>query len=79
MLTHIRLSAAKEAAVPRTIWLWDEADWPAMRRALSDTDWDATLALDVEAKVRALTSKLVSLQSQFVPHRQYLAKPTDPP
>ena len=78
VLTHIRLNAAREEAVPRTIWLWEEANWPALRQALSNTDWETLLVEDVEKKVSVLTSQLLVLQSQFVPHRTYLTKATDP-
>ena len=79
VLTHINLSAAREDAVPRTIWVWDKADWPSLRQALHTTDWESLLSGDVEEKTRLLTSTLLALQSQFVPHRSYLTKATDPP
>ena len=79
VLTHINLSAAREDAVPRTIWVWDKADWPSLRQALHTTDWESLLSGDVEEKTRLLTSTLLTLQSQFVPHRSYLTKATDPP
>ena len=79
VLTHIHLPAAREGAVPRTIWMWDKADWPSLRQALHTTDWEALLIGDVEEKTRLLTSTLLALQSQFVPHRMYLTKATDPP
>ena len=78
VLTHVQLNAAREEAVPRTIWLWEEADWPSLRQALSTTDWEALLVEDVEKKVSVLTSKLLDLQNQFVPYRTYLTKATDP-
>ena len=79
VLTHINLSAAREDTVPHTIWVWDKADWPSLKQALHTTDWEALLSGDVEEKTRLLTSPLLALQSQFVPHRLYLTKATDPP
>ena len=79
VLTQVQLTVAREAAFPRSIWLWEQADWPALRQALGNTHWEALLANDVESKVCALTTQLLALQSQFVPHRTYLAKASDPP
>ncbi|MPC78093.1 hypothetical protein E2C01_072570 [Portunus trituberculatus] len=31
VLTHVQLTAAREEAVPRTIWLWEEAEWPSLQ------------------------------------------------
>ncbi|XP_050690070.1 uncharacterized protein LOC126982212 [Eriocheir sinensis] len=69
--------------VPRTLrcqraFTCATANWPALRQALSTTDWEDLVAEDVEKKVNALTSKLLALQAQLVPHRTYLAKAIDP-
>lgn len=36
VLTQVKLDAAREDAVPRTIWLWERADWESMRHAMED-------------------------------------------
>ena len=79
VLTLIDLDTARESAVPRTIWLWDKADWPSMRQALHTTDWDTLLTGDVDEKTCLFTSTLRALQSRFVPSRTYLTKASDPP
>lgn len=62
----------------RTIWLQEEAIWPALKQALNDINWEALLLEDVEKKVYTITSKLLALKPQFAPDNTYLAKSTDP-
>ena len=78
VLTRVKLNAAREAAAPRSIWLWERADWAALRSSISHTDWDALLRGNAEEKACALTTKLLALQQQHVPSRMYLARPGDP-
>ncbi|XP_050698030.1 uncharacterized protein LOC126985992 [Eriocheir sinensis] len=78
VLARVELTTEREDAVPRTIWLWERADWPSMRHAVEDTDWVTLLDGDAEAKARALTTKLLALQQEYVPSRVYLARPSDP-
>ena len=78
VLTKILLHVAREKVAPRTVWVWEQANWRAMRRILAATDWQATLTGDAEEKARAVTSLLLTLQSRHVPHRTYLAKATNP-
>ena len=79
VLTRLDVGVTREEAVSRTIWLWDRADWPAMRRDLSQTDWASLLSGGAEEKTRALTTHLLNLQERHVPHRCYTTKPTDQP
>ncbi|XP_045111706.1 uncharacterized protein LOC123504866 [Portunus trituberculatus] len=74
---HVKLSMGREAAAPRTIWLWERADWEALRNNITNTDWDALLRGNAEEKARALTTKLLALQQQHVPSRMYLVRPGD--
>ncbi|XP_045130533.1 uncharacterized protein LOC123515742 [Portunus trituberculatus] len=78
VLARVELNATREDAVPRTIWLWGRADWPTMRRALEEINWGETLVGDAEEQARALTTKLLILQQQYVPSRVYLSRPDDP-
>ena len=79
VLTHVDVGVAREDASTRTIWLWDRADWPSLRQDLLCTDWPSLLVGGAESKVRALTTRLLALQQQHVPHRQYTTRPTDQP
>ena len=79
VLTQLDVSVAREEAVTRTNWLWERADWPAMKRDLSQTNWASLLSGGAEEKARAFTTHLLNLQEQHVPHRRYTSKPTDQP
>ena len=78
VLAQVELNTAREVAVSRTIWLWERADWPSMRQALVNTDWETLLEGNAEARVSAITTKLLALQHQHVPSRVYLTRPGDP-
>ena len=78
VLSQVELLAAREDAIPRTIWLWDRADWPSMKQDMKNTDWESLLVGDTDAKARALTTRLLALQQLHVPSRDYLSRPGDP-
>ena len=78
VLSQVELLTAREDTIPRTIWLWDRADWPSMKQDMENTDWEALLAGDADTKARALTTRLLALQQQHVPSRQYISRPGDP-
>ncbi len=75
VLTQVELSAAREDAVPRTISLWERADWPSIKHDMVHTDWEVLLVGDAEAKAHALTTKLLSLQQLNVPNTSLVCKP----
>lgn len=79
VLCELGLNPACEDASQRVIWLWEHADWRAIKQALADTDWHATMNGDVDQNVAALTTTLLSVQSQHVPHRTYRVEPRDQP
>ncbi|XP_063879419.1 uncharacterized protein LOC135110721 [Scylla paramamosain] len=78
VLASVKLDIAREAAAPRTIWLWEQADWASLRHNIVRLDWDALLISNTEKKARVLTTKLLALQQQHVPSRRYLGRPSDP-
>ncbi|XP_045103060.1 uncharacterized protein LOC123499311 [Portunus trituberculatus] len=77
VLSSINLSAAREEEQQRVIWLWERADWEAMKRSLSATDWHTVLTGDPHHDTIAFTTVLLSLQQQFVTHRVYTTNPKD--
>ena len=79
VLTQVDVSVARDEATTRTIWLWNKADWASLRRDLCHTSWTTVLQGGAESKARVLTSRLLALQRQHVPHRVYTSRPTDQP
>ena len=79
ILIQTEVGVARDETVSRIIWLWDRADWASLREDLQRTDWSAILSGRADAKARAFTERLKSLQHQHVPHRQYTSRPTDQP
>ncbi|KAG0709931.1 hypothetical protein GWK47_002646 [Chionoecetes opilio] len=77
VLAQVKLNMAREDAVPRTIWLWEMADWSSMRHAIDHMDWEALLVGDAEAKACAISSKLLDLLQQHIPSRKYLTRHGD--
>ena len=77
ILSEFEVLSVREDAITRTIWFWDRADWPSMTQDIGNTDWEALLVGDVNAKARALITKLFALQQQYVPGRKYLSRPGD--
>lgn len=61
ILGNIKLNIEKESAVPWTIWLWERADWPAMKNAMDNTDWETFLVGYTDDKARYFTNKLLAL------------------
>ena len=79
VLCTLGLNPAQEEDSQRTIWLWERADWQAIKETLAATDWDATFSADVNHTVDAFTNILLSAQTQHVPHRTYQTEPRDQP
>ncbi|KAG0725267.1 Retrovirus-related Pol polyprotein from type-1 retrotransposable element R1 2 [Chionoecetes opilio] len=79
VLSHIGLDPASEETCQRVIWLWDRADWLAIKRVLSDTDWAAALCGAVDHNVATFTAILLAARAQQVPHRVHEAEPRDQP
>uniref|UniRef100_A0A0P4VP62 Endonuclease/exonuclease/phosphatase domain-containing protein n=1 Tax=Scylla olivacea TaxID=85551 RepID=A0A0P4VP62_SCYOL len=50
VLARVKLDIAREAAAPRTIWLWEQADWASLRHDIVRLDWDALLIGNAEEK-----------------------------
>ena len=79
ILSKINLSPAREDDNPRVIWLWEQADWPAIQQALANTDWNTVLTGNVDQDVNTLTSTLTDLQQLHVPNRMYSTNSKDQP
>ena len=79
VLSHLGLNPASEEPSQRLIWLWDKAEWPALKRALADTEWDTKFNGNVNDDTAAFTATLLAAQTQFVPHREYRVEPRDQP
>ena len=79
VLTTLTLDPTREEERRRTVWLWDRADWGAMRRALREVPWDTALTGDPHRDVSAFTTILYDLQQQHVPHKSYKTGPKDQP
>ena len=77
--TLLNIKAMREEESNRTTWQWDRGDWQGLRAALVRTDWDNILVGDVDNQAQSLTQLLVSLQSDFVPHKDFNTKPSDQP
>ena len=77
--TLLNINAMREEAAARTVWQWDRGDWHSLCAALDRIDWDNTLVGDVDDQAQSLTQLLLSLQTEFVPHKDYNAKPSDQP
>ena len=77
--TSLNIKATREKEATRTTWQWDRGDWNGLRAALDRIDWDNTLVGDVDDQAQSLTQLLVSLQSEFVPHKDFNTKPSDQP
>ncbi len=77
VLTQVDMGVARDEATTRTVWLWDRVDWGSLRRDLRRSDWPSILQGGVEVQARAFTSRLLALQEQHVPHREFVARPTD--
>jgi len=79
ILTWLNIRAMREEAFTRTVWHWGRSNWQGLRDALNETEWNNILAGDVDDQAQALTRHLVTLQSDFVPHEDYKARPMDQP
>ena len=77
--TLLNIKAMREEEFTRTTWQWDRGDWHGLRAALNNTNWDNILVGDVDDQAHSLTHLLVSLQSEFVPHKDFNTKPSDQP
>ena len=79
ILSSVRLAPARDEDIQRKIWLWDQADWPSIRRDIASTDWDDLLSGDTNQKSTFLTNHLIKLQEKYVPARVYISKADDQP
>ena len=79
VLTNVNLNAAMDEGTERKTWVWRHADWETIQCKIAQTDWDEMFNGDVNEDVAALTSHILGLQHDHVPHRVYTTKPGDPP
>ena len=79
VLSELGLNPLCEEGRQREIWLWEQANWQAIKCALSRIDWEAILNGDVDQNVASFTATLLSVQAQHVPHRAYRTEPRDQP
>ena len=79
VMTNVKLRAALDEGTERMTWIWKHADWEAIQRKLEQTVWDDMFTGKVNEDAAILTSYILSLQHDHVPHRVYTTKPGDPP
>ena len=79
VMTNVNLNAALEEGTERMTWIWRHADWETIQRKLGLTDWDEMLTGDVNEDNDIITSHILSLQYDHIPHCVYTTKPGDPP
>ena len=79
VVSHVSLTPSLDESGQREIWLWDRANWTAIKEELSQIEWMTTLTGDVDNDVKILTNHILSLQHKYVPHRTYSTRPDDQP
>lgn len=77
--TEIKLETTRDAAITRTIWLWEKADWKGFRDALAAVNWGTIHVGDINERVVAFTNLIVNLMEIYIPHKSYKVKPGDQP
>ena len=79
VMCEVSLTPGYEEDQQREIWLWERANWTAIKQLLATKDWSATLDGDINHNVAAFTSALLSIQRDHVPHRSFVTSPRDQP
>lgn len=68
VLATVALSIPKEKEELRERWVYKDADWKGLRRALANTDWNfVDEAVDTNEVVEAFTEKVLTVTRKYIP------------
>ena len=67
-----------EAAVQRTVWRYEKADWNRLRSFFRQVDWSTVITPNPETSCEHVTAAIMKAVSQFVPSKTLTVKSTDP-
>ena len=67
-----------EAAVQRTVWRYEKADWNRLRSFFRQVDWSTVITANPETSCEHVTATIMKAVSQFVPSKTLTVKATDP-
>ena len=79
IITSIFIPAMRDELVRRTLWNWEDANWPRIRQAINDVCWTGVLSGDVDIQVDRFNEILLDIQYKYVPHYNEITNPTDQP
>ena len=76
----VRFKVFKQSTFTRRVWLYDQADYPGLRSAIEEYDWDECFQSDnVDEICDNWTNIFYSLISKFIPNRIVTIRPHDCP
>ena len=76
----VRFKVFKQTTFTRRVWLYDQADYPGLRSAIQEYDWDECFMSDnVDEACDSWTNAFYSLISTFIPNRIVNIRPHDCP
>ena len=63
VVSSISLSALRDDPVERIFWNWEHSNWPEMKRAILNIEWDEVLSGESDLQVERFNEILSDLQS----------------
>ena len=70
VLSHLHFAEPRTHIIRREVWLYDEADWRGLNRALKEINWSWNGAMDVDAAAIRLTDTILQAARSFIPVEQ---------
>ena len=67
VVATLKLAVPVEETVERTVWVFDKADWDALRTELAETNWDSLQELGADKAAQTATERVLEALKKHVP------------
>ena len=78
IVAHFDVAPAPDRPTKRTVWRYQQADWPRLRAFLRDSDWSFLATDDVDTSCDKLTRKVTEAMKRFIPSKVLKQRASNP-
>lgn len=78
VIANLNLLPIRDQISSRTVWRYQQADWPRLRAFYRSTEWADVITADINRSCARLTDKIREGMSQFIPSKVLRTRTGDP-
>eukprot|EP00117_Sycon_ciliatum_P049752 scpid9142/ scgid35229/ RNA-directed DNA polymerase from mobile element jockey; Reverse transcriptase len=78
IVAHFDVAPTPDRPTKRTVWRYQQADWPRLRAFLRDSDWSFLATDDVDTSCDKLTRKVTEAMKRFIPSKVLKQRASNP-